>query len=53
MISPGYIASDMSTGSEGGKAWESEWMKRTPVGRFGLPSEIGDMLTFLASDKAT
>lgn len=53
MISPGYIASDMSTGSDGGKVWESEWMKRTPVGRFGLPSEIGDMLTFLASDKAT
>ncbi|KAK4706173.1 hypothetical protein P7C70_g23, partial [Phenoliferia sp. Uapishka_3] len=53
MISPGYIDTDMSTGSAGGKRWSDEWMRRTPIGRFGTPKEVADMLVVMASDMAT
>lgn len=53
MVSPGYIDTDMSTGSAGGKVWSDEWMRRTPVGRFGTPKEVADMLVVMASDKTT
>ncbi|KAL8281068.1 hypothetical protein RQP46_006426 [Phenoliferia psychrophenolica] len=53
IVSPGYIDTDMSTGSAGGKAWSDEWMKRTPIGRFGTPKEVADLMVVLASDKAT
>ncbi|KAL8278556.1 hypothetical protein RQP46_009048 [Phenoliferia psychrophenolica] len=52
-LSPGYVASEMSTGSAGGKAWSDEWTRRTPLGRFAQPSEVADMLVVMASDKAT
>ena len=53
MVSPGYIDTDMSTGSAGGKVWSDEWMRCTPVGRFGTPKEVADMLVVMASDKTT
>ena len=28
-------------------------MSRTPIGRIGEPSEVGDLVTFLASDRSS
>lgn len=43
----------MSEGSESGKKNAAEWRSRTPMGRFAQPKEIADMITVLASDKAS
>lgn len=43
----------MSEGSESGKKNAAEWKARTPMGRFAKPSEIADMITVLASGRAS
>ncbi|KAM0752965.1 NAD(P)-binding protein [Meredithblackwellia eburnea MCA 4105] len=53
ILSPGYISTDMSTGSKGGSGWLDEWRRRTPMDRFAKPKEIADMLVVMASDKTT
>ncbi|ORY73431.1 hypothetical protein BCR35DRAFT_307177 [Leucosporidium creatinivorum] len=53
VLSPGYIATEMSEGSESGKINAAEWKSRTPMHRFAQPSEIADMITVLASDRAS
>ena len=53
ILSPGYIQTDMSTGSSGGDAWSDEWKARTPMGRFAKPKEIADMLVVMSSDKTS
>lgn len=53
VLSPGYISTEMSEGSESGKKNAAEWRARTPMGRFAQPKEIADMITVLASDKAS
>ncbi|KAM0753129.1 NAD(P)-binding protein [Meredithblackwellia eburnea MCA 4105] len=52
-LSPGYVRTDMSTGSAGGQAWMAEWERRTPIGRFADPKEIADLLVVMASTKAS
>lgn len=53
ILSPGYIATEMSKGSEAGKVMGDEWERRTPMGRFAEPREIAETLLFLSSSMST
>jgi 3-oxoacyl-[acyl-carrier protein] reductase len=49
-IAPGFIETDMT-----GKLPEdikNEYLRTIPLGRYGAPSDIGELAAFLASDKA-
>ena len=46
-VAPGFIKSDMTADLE-----EKEHKKLIPMGRFGEPQEVADLVAFLASDKA-
>lgn len=54
VICPGFIETDMTVQLQSvneGAAWES-MMKRIPMGYAGKPSDVGNMVAFLASDEA-
>ena len=52
-IAPGFIATDMSAKAlNGDKERKGKVMSRTPMGKLGDPSDIGDAALFLASDAA-
>lgn len=54
-ICPGFIETDMTLKLKevnDGAAWES-MMKRIPAGYAGKPSDVGNMVAFLASDEAS
>lgn len=54
-ICPGFIETDMTLKLKevnDGAAWDS-MMKRIPAGYAGKPSDVGNMVTFLASDEAS
>lgn len=54
VICPGFIETDMTLKLKevnDGAAWES-MMKRIPAGYAGKPSDVGNMVVFLASDEA-
>lgn len=54
VICPGFIETDMTLKLKevnGGAAWES-MMQRIPAGYAGKPSDVGNMVAFLASDEA-
>ena len=52
-IAPGFIATDMSSKALNGDAERKQKVfSRTPMGRLGEPSDIGDAALFLASDQA-
>jgi 3-oxoacyl-[acyl-carrier protein] reductase len=47
-IAPGFIATDMT------KNMDEEMLKKlVPMGRFGKPEEVAELVSFIASDKAT
>jgi len=48
-ISPGAMRTTMSA-SEEVKEGVQRWLRRTPLGRFGEPDELGGALVFLCSD---
>ena len=53
-ICPGFIETDMTLKLKevnGGAAWDS-MMSRIPMGYAGKPSDVGNMVAFLASDEA-
>lgn len=53
-ICPGFIETDMTLKLKevnGGAAWDS-MMARIPMGYAGKPSDVGNMVAFLASDEA-
>ena len=54
VICPGFIETDMTVKLKevnGGAAWES-MVSRVPMGYAGKPSDVGNMVAFLASDEA-
>jgi 3-oxoacyl-[acyl-carrier protein] reductase len=52
-VAPGRIMTDMLASNLQHNDKTQEWLKQTPLGRFGEPSEVADMIVFLASDKAS
>lgn len=52
-VGPGSIDTDMMAGINSDPAAMDRVMSRTPLGRVGRPSEIGDVVAFLCSDKAS
>ncbi len=55
VICPGFIETDMTLKLKevnDGAAWDS-MMKRIPAGYAGKPSDVGNMVAFLASDEAS
>lgn len=52
-IAPGFIATDMSSRALNGDSERRQKVfSRTPLGKMGDPSDIGDAAVFLASDNA-
>lgn len=49
-VSPGYIATELVADMSD---LHSTWQSRTPMNRLGKPVEIADVITFLASPKAS
>lgn len=52
-VGPGSIMTDMLKGVNESPAAMKMVMSRTPIGRIGEPSEVGDLVTFLASDRSS
>lgn len=50
-VSPGRILTDMIV--EQIPKREAEWLKQTPLQRFGQPEEVAQAIVFLASDRAS
>ena len=46
-VAPGFVETDMTADLD-----RKTLSKQIPVGRFGRPEEVADLVTFLASDKA-
>jgi NAD(P)-dependent dehydrogenase (short-subunit alcohol dehydrogenase family) len=49
-ISPGYIGTELMKHGMSNADWHRDWLKFTPMGRVGEPSEVAAAVTFLASD---
>ncbi|GAA0609997.1 3-oxoacyl-ACP reductase FabG [Virgibacillus siamensis] len=50
-ICPGFIDTDMTRGVPD-KVWD-QMVSKIPMGRAGSPSDVGNMISFLASDEAS
>ncbi len=51
LIAPGRIITDLLTERMAGR--EEEWLKQTPLRRFGQPEEVAEPIVFLALDAAS
>lgn len=51
LVAPGRIMTDMLLERSAGR--EEEWLKQTPLRRFGQPEEVAAAIAFLASDGAS
>lgn len=49
-IAPGFIETDMTNYLKGNQTVAEEYMKKIPLGRFGLSDEVANIALFLASD---
>ena len=52
-IAPGYITTDMTEPLAADPAFDAKIKERTPVGRWGVPEDIGHAAVYLASDAAS
>lgn len=53
LVAPGAILTDMNRELEENKKEMDEVIKKIPMGRIGDPSEVANIVEFLASDKAS
>lgn len=51
-VAPGYIATEMNAARRGDPAFLGAVGQRTPMGRFGTPEEVANVVVFLASPAA-
>lgn len=49
-VAPGFTETDMNKGYDA--ATKNQVLRQTPLGRFGTPEDIADVVAFLASDDA-
>jgi NAD(P)-dependent dehydrogenase (short-subunit alcohol dehydrogenase family) len=52
-VAPGYVITEMTARGISNPAWLPMWKDMTPIGRFGQPEEIANVMLFLASDAAS
>jgi len=52
-VAPGWIATEMTTSLRDDKTREGAILNRTPMSRWGQPSEVGELVAWLLSDKAS
>ena len=52
-VAPGYIETPMTDPVRSDNARNAAVMTRTHIGRFGQPHEVGNLIAFLLSDKAS
>jgi len=52
-VHPGFIETPLTAGARDDAARESAVLGVTPMGRWGHPEEIADMVVFLSSDRAS
>ena len=52
-VSPGRILTDMLASNLKHEDKSAEWLRQTPLGRFGEPREVADAVVFLASAQAS
>ena len=50
-VAPGFISTDMTENNEGVN--EDYLIKEIPLGRFGEPAEVANLITFLCSEEAS
>jgi NAD(P)-dependent dehydrogenase (short-subunit alcohol dehydrogenase family) len=50
-VAPGRILTDMLLDGMAGR--EEEWIRQTPLQRFGRPEEVAGPIAFLASEDAS
>lgn len=50
-IAPGFIETDMLSGIP--KEMKDDFLRHIPLGRFGKPEEVSNLICFLASDKSS
>ena len=51
-VAPGYVMTEMTRRGMSNPEWLPIWQDATPMGRFGTPEEIANVMVFLASDAA-
>lgn len=52
-VAPGYVATALTLRGMEEPTWREEWLRSTPMGRVGQPTEIAPAVVFLASDAAS
>jgi len=52
-VAPGYVLTEMTKRGLNNPEWARQWEEMTPMHRFAEPSEIANVMLFLASDAAS
>lgn len=52
-VSPGFILTELAREAGADEAFIREYIKKIPLGRYGRPEEVANVVAFLASDEAS